>query len=79
MKYGYWRVTIGSTSSGAPIIGARACKEYGAVVTDKVFGAQLPHRVTARDGAGGVHICTPTEAHKKGWDIVGRFLSRAGN
>lgn len=69
MTYPVW---IGITDGGRPVIGvANGVNEC--TIVEQVYGSQIPHRVVARDACGDWHLCTPTDAHVAGWEIVRRF------
>jgi hypothetical protein len=65
-----YKIVIGVTKAGRPVIGARECRAACAVETEAVFGSQLRYRVVARDSDGGHHICTATEASRYGWQVT---------
>jgi len=73
-----YRITIGVTEAGTPLFGADTCRAHGAVMTTKVYGSQLAHRVTVRLPDGGVDIVTPTEADKRGLAVLGSFYAPPG-
>lgn len=60
---GGWKMWIGATKDGSPVIGARACAL--AVVTVRVWPSQFRHRVVGRRADGGVEILTPTAAAQR--------------
>lgn len=67
-----FKMRIGASENGMPVIGADACNTY-AVVEDFVFPSQFAHRCTVRDNDGNIAICTPTEAKNNDWEILHRF------
>jgi hypothetical protein len=73
-----YKMRIGSSENGAPLIGAEACNNY-AVVEDYVFPSQFAYRCTARDKTGAMQVCTPTAARQQGWEIVSYFPAADGS
>jgi hypothetical protein len=74
-----YTITIGTNSYGTALVGRAECRAQGAIITQQVYGSQLGHRVVARDGGGDLHICTPTHAGQKGWDVQARFPAADGS
>jgi hypothetical protein len=67
-----YQVTIGIDSSGNTIIGAAECRTHEATSTERVYGAQIGHRVAALVGDQWL-LCTPTVARRLGAVRTVRF------
>ena len=72
-----FEMRIGASKSGAPLIGAEACRN--AVVSEWVYPSQFRYRVVARDADGGWCICTATAAKLRGLEIFARFPAADGS
>ena len=70
---GIFKIWIGTTESGMPIVGSAAMGDRDAMAcTERIYPSQMQHRCTAR-GPHGVQICTPTDARKNEWEIIAYF------
>lgn len=73
-----YRIWIGCTSDGAPLVGAREGANTAAA-NEQVWPSQMAHRCTAmRPGVGAI-VCTPTEAKREGWRIIAMFPRADGS
>ena len=70
MAAGY-RIWIGATEDGTPIIGAKSCDERGKRLV-QVWPSQIPHRCTVQRN-GEIEVITPTEAKREGLEIIAYF------
>jgi hypothetical protein len=72
-------IWIGASPSGLALVGAAACDDWGAVVTEQIYPSQLRHRVVARNETGALEIVTPTDARARGLEITDRFPAADGS
>lgn len=76
---GTYQMTIGCDINGAPLIGARACRDCDAVDTDRIYPSQMEYRIVARLGRGAPVIMTRTEARELGLPIIAEFPRADGS
>ena len=74
-NYPIW---ISTDNHGTPKIGAHMRDAETETDAEQIYPSQMAHRVTARDDAGHVTICTPTEARQSGWIVLNTYPAAYG-
>ena len=77
---GLYRIWIGATHSGIPVVGAHmgAGSSDHCACSEKIYPSQMQHRCVAIED-DEYTILTPTEAERRGLEIVAYFPRADGS